>query len=150
MALGVVGSSLYQDEVQVALSSGETVDAHGYTIAYQDFVAEELPDREKFVAVVDVRRGGRLLGTLRPEKSFYWNVEQWVTEVAIYTTVREDLYVILAGFESDGLASLRILVNPLVLWIWVGAIALMLGGVVAWWPDSADSVRPASQGSGRG
>ena len=86
-------------------SVGETVEAHGYTISYQDFVAEELPDRQRFVAVVDVRRGDRLLGTLRPEKSFYWNVEQWVTEVAIRATPKEDLYVILAGFESDGLAS---------------------------------------------
>jgi cytochrome c-type biogenesis protein CcmF len=142
MALGITGSSLYQDEVQVALAAGETMDAHGYTIEYQEFVAEELPDRQQFVAVVNVRRGDRLLGTLRPEKSFYWNVEQWVTEVAIRTTPKEDLYVILAGFENDGLASLRVLVNPLVLWLWVGGIALMLGGVMAWWPTATDAKRP--------
>jgi len=141
MALGVTGSSLYQDEVQVALASGETMDAHGYTFEYQEFIAEELPDRQQFVAVVDVRRGDRLLGTLRPEKSFFWNVEQWVTEVAIRTTPKEDLYVILAGFEEDGLASLRVLINPLVLWLWVGGIALMLGGVMAWWPTATDAKR---------
>jgi cytochrome c-type biogenesis protein CcmF len=149
MALGVTGSSIYQDEVQVALSSGEAVDAHGYTVEYRDFVAEELPDRQQFVAVVDVRRGNRLLGTLRPEKSFFWNVEQWVTEVAIHSTVQEDLYVILAGFESDGLASFRILTNPLVLWLWVGAVALMLGGALAWWPQ-ADGERPADEDAKEG
>ena len=138
MAIGITGSSLYQDEVQVALASGETVDAHGYTIEYREFVEQDLPDRQRFVAVVDVRRGDRLLGTLRPEKSFFWNVEQWVTEVAIQTTPKEDLYLILAGFENDGLASFRVLVNPLVLWLWVGGIALMLGGVMAWWPTGAE------------
>jgi cytochrome c-type biogenesis protein CcmF len=152
VAVGITGSSLYQDEVQVALSPGETVEDHGYTIEYRDFVEEQLPDRERFVAVADVWRGNRWLGTLRPEKSFHWNVEQWVTEVAIRTTPKEDLYVILAGFESDGLATFQLLVNPLVLWLWVGGIAMMLGGVMAWWPTSAEldrQVDPARAATGR-
>jgi cytochrome c-type biogenesis protein CcmF len=134
MAVGVTGSSLFQDEVQVALDVGEAIDVNGYTLQYQDFDATALPDRERFVAAVDIYRGDRSLGTLRAEKSFHWNVEQWVTEVAIRTTPQEDLYLILAGFEESGLASLRVLINPLVLWLWVGGIALMLGGVMAWWP----------------
>jgi cytochrome c-type biogenesis protein CcmF len=141
MAVGVTGSSLFQDEVQVALAEGQEVDVNGYTVKYTDFEAEALPDREQFVAVVDVYRRGRPLGTLRPEKRFYWNVEQWVTEVAVRTTPKEDLYVILAGFEESGLASFRVLINPLVLWLWVGGIALMLGGVIAWWPGAAPTDR---------
>jgi cytochrome c-type biogenesis protein CcmF len=136
MAVGVTGSSLFQDEVQVALDVGQEVDVNGYTLRYQDFETKALPDREQYVAVVDVYRGDRSLGTLRAEKSFHWNVEQWVTEVAIRTTPKEDLYLILAGFEESGLASLRVLINPLVLWLWVGGIMLMLGGVMAWWPGS--------------
>jgi cytochrome c-type biogenesis protein CcmF len=143
MAVGVAGSSIYQDEVQVALEPGEEIDVNGYTVEYQGLDAETLPDRERFVAVVDVYRRGRLLGTLRPEKSFHWNVEQWVTEVAIRTTPREDLYLILAGFEESGLASLRVLTKPLVLWLWVGGIGLMLGGVMAWWPAGTTKRRPA-------
>jgi cytochrome c-type biogenesis protein CcmF len=136
MAVGITGSSLFQDEVQVALDVGQEIDVNGYTLRYQDFDATALPDRERFVAVVDLYRGDRSLATLRPEKSFHWNVEQWVTEVAIRTTPQEDLYLILAGFEDTGLASLRVLINPLVLWLWVGGIALMLGGGMAWWPES--------------
>jgi cytochrome c-type biogenesis protein CcmF len=143
IAVGVTGSSLFQDEVQVALEVGESIDVNGYTLEYRDFETEALPDREQFVAVVDVYRRGRLLATLRPEKSFHWNVEQWVTEVAIRTTPREDLYLILGGFDESGLASLRVLTNPLVLWLWVGGIALMLGGVMAWWPAQAATNRLA-------
>jgi cytochrome c-type biogenesis protein CcmF len=142
-AVGISGSSIYQDEIQIALEVGESIDVNGYTLEYQDFDAEALPDRERFVAVVDVYRRGRLLATLRPEKSFHWNVEQWVTEVAIRATPREDLYLILASFDESSLASLRVLINPLVLWLWVGGIALMLGGVMAWWPAPADTNRPA-------
>jgi len=136
MAVGITGSSLFQDEVQVALDEGEEIDVNGYTLEYTDFDAKSLPDREQFVAAVDVYRGDRSLGTLRAEKSFHWNVEQWVTEVAIRTTPKEDLYLILAGFEESGLASFRVLINPLVLWLWVGGIVLMLGGVMAWWPGT--------------
>jgi cytochrome c-type biogenesis protein CcmF len=143
IAVGITGSSVYQDELQVALSTGETIEAYGYTIQYRELIATEMPDRDRFVAVVDLRRGDRLVSILRPEKSFHWNVEQWVTEVAVHTTLKEDLYVVLSGFESDGLASLGILVNPLVVWLWIGGVVLMLGGVMAWWPTAADRKRPA-------
>jgi cytochrome c-type biogenesis protein CcmF len=138
IAVGVTGSSIYQDEVQVALEPGERIDVQGYTLDYQDFVSEELPDQQRFTAVVDVHKGARRVATLRPEKDFHWNVEQWVTEVAIHSTLRQDLYLILAGFEASGLASFRILINPLVAWLWVGAGALLLGGTFAWWPTALE------------
>jgi cytochrome c-type biogenesis protein CcmF len=142
MAVGITGSSIYQDEVQVALDPGEHIDVREYTLTYQDFVPEELPDQQKFTALVDVHRGGRRVATLRPQKAFHWNVEQWVTEVAIHSTLKEDLYLILAGFETSGLASLRILINPLVVWLWIGGGALLLGGVLAWWPTAPERSRP--------
>jgi len=71
-----------------------------------------------------------------PEKNFHWNVEQWVTEVAIRTSLKEDLYVILAGFDAeDGSATFQILINPLVVWLWIGGGLLLLGTAVAIWPE---------------
>ncbi|HUT21424.1 MAG TPA: heme lyase CcmF/NrfE family subunit [Anaerolineae bacterium] len=134
IAVGITGSSLYQEEVQVALAPGEQIDVGRYTLHYQDLISEELPDRQRFAAVVGVSNGDRQLATLRPEKAFHWNVEQWVTEVAIRSTLKEDLYLILAGSDQDGLASFRILINPLVAWLWVGGSMLLAGGVLAWWP----------------
>jgi len=117
IAVGVTGSSIYQDEVQFALAPGEEVEARGYTLVYQDFVATELPDQRRFAAVVDLYRGNSQVVTLSPQKDFHWNVEQWVTEVAIRSTLKEDLYLILAGFESSELASFQLLINPLVIWL---------------------------------
>ena len=141
MAIGVTGSSIYQDEVQFALAPGEQVDAAGYTLIYQDLISAELPDQQRFTAVVDVLRRDRQIATLRPEKDFHWNVEQWVTEVAIHSTPKEDLYLILAGFEPDELASFRLLLSPLVIWLWVGGAALLLGGLLAWWPGAPERSR---------
>jgi cytochrome c-type biogenesis protein CcmF len=141
IAIGVTGSSIYQDEVQFALEPGEQVEASGYTLLYRDLISAELPDQQSYTAVVDVLRGNRQIATLHPEKDFHWNVEQWVTEVAIHSTLKEDLYLILAGFEPDELASFRLLISPLVIWLWIGGAALLLGGTLAWWPGAPERSR---------
>jgi cytochrome c-type biogenesis protein CcmF len=82
-----------------------------------------------------------------PEKNFHWNVEQWVTEVAIRTTLKEDLYVILAGFAEDGSATFQILINPLVVWLWIGGGLLLLGTAVAIWPQEKESSNVKRQAS---
>jgi len=138
MAVGVTGSSVYQEDVQVTLSPGETVDVGGYTLQYVDLATRETVAKQEFAATVDVYRGRRQIATLISEKSFYWNVEQWVTEVAIHTNLLQDLYLILAGFEEDGLGAFRILINPLVVWLWIGGALLLGGGVIAWAPIRAE------------
>ena len=142
IAIGVVGSSTYQDNVQVALAPGESVDLQGYTLYYRDFEATELPDQQHFTAIVEAFRGGRAVATLRPRQDFHWSVEQWVTEVAIHSTLGEDLYVILGGLEPDGLASFRVLINPLVVWLWIGGAVLLCGGIMAWWPSPVRTRAP--------
>lgn len=134
IALGVIGSSAYQSEVQVALTPGEMVTHAGYTLQYQDLVHKSAPGKERYIALLSVRRGEREIATLRPEKSFHSDVEQWVSEVDTRSTLREDLYVSLAGVNQDRLATFQVLVNPLVAWIWIGGALLLAGSLLAWWP----------------
>jgi cytochrome c-type biogenesis protein CcmF len=72
---------------------------------------------------------------LLPEKYFHRSFEQPVTEVAIRSTLLEDLYVILVGWDEDGTTAFKVLINPLVNWIWIGGIVLVLGGLIAFWPE---------------
>ena len=58
-----------------------------------------------------------------------------MTEVAIRSTLLEDLYVILIGWDEDGTTAFKVLVNPLVNWIWIGGVVFVLGGLIAFWPD---------------
>ena len=135
ITVGVIGSSLYQTEYQVALAEGETVTVKGYTLEHEGLVVESTPGKHRFAALMSVYRGGRKIATLMPEKNFHWNVEQWVTEVAIRTSLKEDLYVILASMAEDGSATFQILINPLVVWLWIGGGLLLLGTTVALWPE---------------
>jgi cytochrome c-type biogenesis protein CcmF len=135
ITVGVIGSSLYQTEYQAILAEGETVTVKDYTLKHEGFWVENSPAKHRFATPLGVYRGDSRIATLVPEKNFHWNVEQWVTEVAIRTSLKEDLYVILAAIAQDGSASFQILINPLVVWLWIGGGILLLGTTVAIWPE---------------
>ena len=134
IAMGITGSSAYQSEVQVALEPGESVAHEGYDLVFRDLVTQTTAAKDRYVAVVSVQRNGRSIATLRPEKNFHRDVEQWVSEVATRASLVEDLYVSLAGISSEGLATFQIIVEPLVTWLWIGGGLMLVGSLLAWWP----------------
>jgi len=137
IVIGITASQGYQSEVQIALATGETVDVGGYTLAYQDYTFQQIEeDGNKALneAVLDVYRGDRKVATVRPQRNLHSNVEGAVTEVALRSNLKEDLYVVLASLESDGLAAFQVLVNPMVIWLWIGGFVLILGTLIAAWP----------------
>jgi cytochrome c-type biogenesis protein CcmF len=140
IVIGIIGSQAYQSEVQVALAKGETVDVRGYTLAYQDFTYRQVEENGNKVmneAVLDVYRGGRKIATIRPERNLHSNVQGAVTEVALRSNLAEDLYVVLASLEPDGLAAFQVIITPMVVWLWIGGLVLVVGTLVAAWPAHA-------------
>jgi len=137
IVIGITGSQAYQSEVQVALATGESVDVNGYTLDYQTYVyqdVEENGNKVRSQAVVDVYKGDRKLATVRPERNLYSNVQGAVTEVALRSNLKQDLYVVLASLEPDGLAAFQVLITPMVVWLWIGGLVLLAGTLVAAWP----------------
>ena len=135
LALGVVGSSLYDVEKEATLVPGESMTIKNYTLTYESIDQYETESKTVVTATLYVYDQGKLIGKLTPEKYFHRSYEQAVTEVAIRSTLLEDLYVILIGWDEDGTTAFKVLVNPLVNWIWIGGIVVVLGGLIAFWPD---------------
>ncbi len=135
IAIGIIGSSFYDVEKEAVLAPGESMTIKNYTLTYENMDRYETQSKLVVSATLSVHNEGKLKGKLVPEKYFHRNHEQPVTEVAIRTTPIEDLYVILVGWDEDGTASFKVLVNPLVIWIWIGGGVLVLGGLIAFWPD---------------
>jgi len=134
---GVTGSQAHQTEVQVALAAGESVEVGGFTLAYEDYVYREVQEGGNKIlnqAVVDVYRGERKVATVLPERNLHSNVQGAVTEVALRSSLRQDLYVVLASLEPDGLAAFQVLINPMVIWLWIGGGVLIVGTLIATWP----------------
>ena len=151
IAIGVTGSMAYKSEQLVALNPGESTTIQDYTLRYEDYAVETLnPEPEtyqsriRFATTLGVYEGDSKLSTLVAEKNYHWVLDSpWVTEVAIRSNFQEDLYVILASLDENGLAAFQIIINPLVVWIWIGSGVLLAGTVVAAWPK-----RRATAGEG--
>ena len=123
---GVAASHFGQQEKDVTLQPGQTVTVAGYTLTYTGSDQHQLQDHTDFVAVM--RFGDR---TLEPSRATYAGLGgQALTHVAITTTPTADVYVVLAATGTDGSASFRVFVNPLVTWIWAGGAVIILGVVL--------------------
>jgi cytochrome c-type biogenesis protein CcmF len=135
ISIGITGSSVYKTERLVALNQGEMITVGGYTLTYDGLQFETLPDKERAQATLHVMQGGRARTVLAPELNLHRNMQQQVSEVAVLSTLKEDLYVALVGWEEYGaLASFLILINPLVMWLWIGGGLMVVGTVIALWP----------------
>ncbi|HEY3316663.1 MAG TPA: cytochrome c-type biogenesis CcmF C-terminal domain-containing protein [Bacillota bacterium] len=141
--IGITGSSassIYKAEATQTLTPGQSLTVAGYTVTFKQLQMREAPNHPGVVQVyadTTVAKGGRQLGNLEPMKLFYPNREEPGTDVAILGGLGRDVYVILAGWdENTGAASLKVMVNPLVAWIWVGGYLLIFGAVFALWPQA--------------
>jgi cytochrome c-type biogenesis protein CcmF len=144
------------------LMPGETVEisspmGHDYKLTYQGLSVSIGRGQRNLmwqaIATVSVDVDGEPQGVMTTEKRQYVTSDQTMTEVAIRSTVTEDLYLILsavddlnAAVSADASAQgidLQVLVKPLVSWIWFGCLILALGTIVALWP-SMDRRRAAA------
>jgi cytochrome c-type biogenesis protein CcmF len=95
----------------------------------------------RYAAHLGIEVGPSRAASLVAEKNHHWALDTpWVTEVAIHSSLTEDLYIILANLEEDGLAGFQIVINPLVSWIWIGGAVLLIGTLMAAWPDKRAQV----------
>jgi cytochrome c-type biogenesis protein CcmF len=133
--VGITGSAAYQVEQDVVLQPGESTTVDTFTLRYDDLSHTVYPTHESFAATLSVTRNGQSLTTLYPEKRLYFAQNQPTTEVALRTSLFEDLYVILAGFEASKIATFKVFINPLVAWLWMGGLIMVLGTVIAIWPE---------------
>lgn len=146
IAIGVVGSSFYSVEKEATIMPGESMTIKDYTLTYDNLDRYETESKTVVMATLSVYNQGKLIGKLIPEKYFHRTYEQPVTEVAIRSTLVEDLYVILIGWDEDGTTAFKVLVNPLVSWIWIGGVVFVIGGLIAFWPERRKLPAPRKDG----
>ena len=145
LAVGIVGSTFFQEERLVTLKRGGSATVGAYRLEFGGlYVYRGDGYRAVFADMWLDGPGGT--AELRPERRTHDGWESQPTSgIAIRTTWPrlDDVYVLLSGIEDDGSATLRVFVNPLVILIWVGGGLMLLGVLVAGWPTAARVVRPA-------
>lgn len=139
LALGVTGSSFYGIQQDVSLSPGGNTNVGDYKIEYVTSSTIAKKDRTESMTEIKVFRDGDFLGTYYARRDFYPSFNMASTQAAIRSTPIEDLYIIPGEFLEDGQAVFRILVNPLVMWMWVAGPLLLFGVMIALWPQKGIS-----------
>jgi cytochrome c-type biogenesis protein CcmF len=127
-----VTASAWQVERVETMRPGDAVDVAGYSFRFAGTQPVAGPNytaqRGRFV----VTRDGAPVTIMQPEKRFYPVQRMPITDAAIHTNGFADLYAVIADTAGDGGAwVVRLYYNPLVPWIWFGAIIMALGGLVS-------------------
>ena len=133
--VGLSGAAFNHD-AQKEMPLGSTMQIGRYTLLLQSF--DNRPEKNYTSArmIVEVWRDGKPRMMLYPERRFFETNEETGTMVAIYSTLREDLYVVYAGQSPETqVPVIHAYLNPLVKWIWLGGVTVVLGTLVTLLPN---------------
>ena len=156
---GLIGSNVYKHEetALVKVKAGQTASIAGYTLTYKGMTGNTGPQSStRSFATFAVTRGGTQIGTLAPHTDAYPASGAAVRAVIIGRPF-EDLFVVADDpFDSTSKSiALRMIIFPLVRWVWLGSILLCVGAVVSLWPKArrqeqeARAAVPAADADGR-
>jgi cytochrome c-type biogenesis protein CcmF len=134
--VGLAGNA-FNREKTVQLATGQVMEIGNYSLKMEGLREGQTASYQYGQVVLQAYKDGKFVRTLKPERRIYKAGEQQsTTTVALYSTPKEDLYVIFSGISNDGLkCEIAAHVNPLVFWIWVGAIVMVCGTVVTMLPN---------------
>ncbi|MEH6797995.1 MAG: heme lyase CcmF/NrfE family subunit [Pseudomonadales bacterium] len=130
-AVGVIGASLFDNQRDLRMAPGDTLELGGY-----EFIFEGVQHREGSNWVSDqgrvrVMKGDRQVSMLYPEKRLYKVKNQLMTEAGIDAGITRDLFVAMGEpLEGDAWA-IRVHIKPFVRWVWGGGLMMMFGGLLA-------------------
>ncbi len=131
LVVGVVATSAYRQERILVMKPGAEVEIAGYQLAFRGVVPATGPNYREEVGLFDVTRGGAPVVKLEPSKRLYDAPPQPTTEAGIHASWRGDLYVVLGDAQKGGGYAVRLYFNPLVRFIWIGALIMFLGGAIS-------------------
>ncbi|MCH8163495.1 MAG: heme lyase CcmF/NrfE family subunit, partial [Proteobacteria bacterium] len=129
--IGITISSLYSTEKHVKLVPGESFTLSGYTYRLADVSVFEGPNYRANIGKIEVFKDGKQITVLLPEKRVYHVRNMPMTEAGIDAGFTRDLYVSLGEPIGADAWSLRLYYKPFIRWIWLGAILMGLGGLLA-------------------
>ncbi len=143
MFVGFTGQAFNQEK-EFGLLPGQSEQLGGYNFELIHVEEIERPNHLAWVADLKVRNNhGNIITHLHPEKRIYFhrssdeNRRQPHSELDIFSKINEDVYSIFNAMDSStNTAYFKIMINPLVRWVWIGGCVLAMGALVAFNPKS--------------
>ena len=131
--MGIAGSMTYSLEREVTLALKEHLTLGHYLIQFEGLKGEQQPTHFRVEGAFRVFHGGDEVGVLSPALKFFPTQQSPVGRAVHRSSISDDIYLILSGFSEldKNQATLKVLVRPLVVWIWIGGFVIVLGTLVA-------------------
>ena len=141
MFIGFTGNA-FDIEKEFDIQKGASEFVGDYEFQLVDITEQERSNHYAWVShlrIIDMN--GNLINNLYPEKRVYFhdnpdvNKRQPHSEIDIHSTINLDIYSIFSALDGEkGIAFLKIMINPLVKWVWLGGYVLVFGTLIALWP----------------
>jgi len=132
LILGITGSSIWQKEKIIKMQINQETQIQNYKIVFNKI--KEIK-KQNFLAIqgnfLVYDNNKNVITKLQPENRYYPVTKNFTTEASIHTNLLRDLYIVLGEGNLDEGWVVRIYYNPLVIWIWIGAIVIFLGGIIS-------------------
>src|SRR4051794_37193146 len=124
--IGFSGAALNQDK-EAELGYGDHMQIGSYDLVCRSYTQDDNANQETEWALMDVYQNGQLVRTMTPQRIFYKASQQASTKPDIDQGFKEDLYLVYEGQNEKGQPVIKAHLNPMVIWIWIGAWVMIIG-----------------------
>ena len=129
--VGVVTKGVWADEDVDRLKLGESVSVAGYDFVLEDVTVTQGPNFVSEQGRVVIQKDGRQIGTLNPEQRQYPVERNNTTEGAMEIGATRILYAAKGDGNPEEGWVISVYYHPMVIWIWIGALMMSVGGFVS-------------------
>ena len=131
VVLGSVATSSWSTELMQTMKPGDRIAFAGYSVVLDRIEEVRGPNYIAERATLNVSVGGKPYTVLQPERRLFTVQRRQVAETAIQTNLLRDFYATLGEGDPKQGWVIRLYLNPLAPWIWLGAALCALGGFVS-------------------
>ena len=129
--MGITIVSAYTIEADLSIQPGEQVEVAGYSFELRELRNVEGPNYRALEGHIEIRKDGEFVTSLRPQKRTYLVQQSPMTEAGIDAGWNRDLFVALGDPLGNGAWSVRLQYKPMIRFIWLGALIMAFGGLLA-------------------
>jgi len=130
--MGIAGSMTYSSEKDATLAVNQTLDIGNYKIKFEGLQGSQQPTHFRVEGAFRVYHNGSDEGVVTPALKFFPTQQSPIGRAVHQSSLSEDIYLILSGFsEVDrNHATLKVMVRPLVIWMWIGGFVIAFGTLI--------------------
>jgi cytochrome c-type biogenesis protein CcmF len=129
--ISITAVESYTLERDLALGIGESGKLGDFEYRLVTLEGKEGPNYDALRGEIIVTEGGRQVAVLHPEKRNYWIQQQQMTEAGIDMHWTRDVFAALGEDLGAGRWSVRAQVRPLINYVWLAALLMAIGGIIA-------------------